>query len=62
MPTERSSFVAGVLTGAQSLALIVANPLIGAGVDAFGGFGRVAVLVGAWVLPGSLIWWAWRPR
>jgi ACS family hexuronate transporter-like MFS transporter len=62
MPTERSSFVAGVLTGAQSLALIVANPLIGAGVDAFGGFGRVAVLVGAWVIPCSLVWWAWRPR
>ena len=61
MPADRVSFAGGILTGAQSLALIIANPLIGRSVDAYGSFATAAIAIGAWVIPGSVIWWAWRP-
>ena len=61
MPAGRASFAAGVLSGAQSLALIVTHPLIGRAVDATGGYALATLVIAGWVLPGSLIWWAWRP-
>jgi ACS family hexuronate transporter-like MFS transporter len=61
MPPARASFAAGILTGAQSLALIVAHPLIGHAVDAYGGYKVPVVALAVWVFPGSLVWWAWRP-
>lgn len=62
MPPERASFVAGTLSAAQSIALIVSSPLIGRGVESFGGYPVVTWLLAAWVVPGSIAWWAWRPR
>lgn len=61
MPAARASLAAGVLTGGQSLALIIAHPLIGRAVDLYGGYDVIAVTLGAWVVPGSLVWLAWRP-
>jgi MFS transporter, ACS family, hexuronate transporter len=61
MPPARASLAAGILTGGQSLALIVAHPLIGRAVDAYGGYDVIAVTLGAWVVPGTLAWLAWRP-
>jgi ACS family hexuronate transporter-like MFS transporter len=61
MPPPSVPFTSGVLAGAQSLAFIIAHPLIGGAVDARGGFGGAVVTLGAWVVPGSIVWWAWRP-
>ena len=61
LPQTRASFAAGVLTGALSLANIVAQPLIGRVVDATGRYDGIAVALALWVVPGSLVWFAWRP-
>jgi MFS family permease len=63
MPPETISFAGGILTGAQSLALIVASPLIGRSVDAYQSFDTAAIALGAIAIPGAVIWLAWRtPR
>lgn len=57
----RSAATAGGITAAaQSLAYIVANPLIGRGVDAFGSYDLVLVALSAWMVPGALVWLATR--
>lgn len=61
MPSESVSLAGGVLAGAQSLALIVANPLIGWSVERLGDYRVVAIALGGWVIPGCLIWLIWRP-
>jgi len=61
MPAASVSFAGGILAGAQSLALIIANPIIGAAVDRQHDYHGVALALGAWAIPGSLIWIAWRP-
>jgi ACS family hexuronate transporter-like MFS transporter len=60
LPRARASFAAGVLTGALSVANIIAQPLIGRVVDATGRYDGIAIGLGAWVVPGSLVWFAWR--
>lgn len=50
------SAASGIVAAAQSLAYIVANPLIGLGVESVGGYPRVMLFLGLWVLPGSLFW------
>jgi hypothetical protein len=62
MPPGSVSFAGGVLAGGQSLALIVINPLIGWSVGRLGSYDVATVGIGLWVLPGSLLWLAWRPR
>lgn len=61
MPAGSVSFAGGILAGGQSLALIIANPLIGRAVDRIGSYDAVALVLAAWVVPGSLIWLRWRP-
>ena len=61
MPPGSVSFAGGILAGAQSLALIIANPLIGRAVDRLGNYDAVALGLAAWVIPGSLAWLCWRP-
>jgi MFS family permease len=56
------SFTGGVIAGAQSLALIIMSPIIGASVEATGSYTNAAITLGVWVVPGSLIWLVWRPR
>jgi ACS family hexuronate transporter-like MFS transporter len=62
LPQARASFAAGILTGALSLANIVAQPIIGHVVDATGRYDGIAIGLALWVVPGSLVWFAWRPR
>jgi MFS transporter, ACS family, aldohexuronate transporter len=62
MPVERISLAGGILAGAQSLALIISPPLIGASVDATASFDSAAITLGVWVVPGAIAWLAWRPR
>jgi predicted MFS family arabinose efflux permease len=61
MPPQSASTAAGVIAGAQSLALIISSPLIGAALDHFHDYDVVALALAAWVVPGSIVWWAWRP-
>ena len=61
LPQARASFAAGVLTGALSLANIIEQPIIGRVVDATGRYDGIAIALAAWVIPGSLAWFAWRP-
>jgi ACS family hexuronate transporter-like MFS transporter len=56
------SFAGGTLAGAQSLALIIANPLIGYAVDHLDNYDAVTLTLALCAVPGSLIWIAWRPR
>jgi ACS family hexuronate transporter-like MFS transporter len=56
---ELVSFAGGVLAAAQSIALIVVNPLIGASVDHHGTYAFSAIILGLWVLPGSIVWVLW---
>lgn len=56
------SLASGTLAGAQSLALIVVNPLIGASVDRLARYDAAAVAIGAWAIPGCLVWLVVRPR
>jgi ACS family hexuronate transporter-like MFS transporter len=62
MPPGSVSFAGGILAGAQSLTLIVMNPLVGASVDARGSYDVSAAAIGLWVIPGTLIWLLWRPE
>ncbi len=61
MPAESVSFAGGILAGAQSLAFIITSPLIGAAVDHFHDYRVVALVLGGWVIPGSIVWLLWRP-
>jgi ACS family hexuronate transporter-like MFS transporter len=62
MPPHVASSAGGLVACGQSLSLIIANPLIGRAADYYGSYDAVAVALGAWVLPGAVAWWAWRPR
>jgi MFS transporter, ACS family, hexuronate transporter len=61
MPPGSVSFTGGILAGAQSLALIIMNPLIGRAVDRLHSYDAVGIALGLWVIPGSLAWLLWRP-
>ncbi len=54
----------GLTASAQSLAYIVANPLVGRAVDTRHSYALVLVVLGAVVLPAMLAWAVWpvRPR
>ena len=62
MPSGSVSFAAGIMAGAQSLALIICNPLIGASIDYTGNYDAAAITIGLWALPGSLVWLFWRAK
>jgi len=61
MPPTSVSLASGILAGAQSLSLFIANPLIGWTVDRTGDYVAVALGIGFWVLPGAAIWLVWPP-
>jgi hypothetical protein len=46
----------GVTAAAQSLAYIVANPLIGRAVDHFESYDVVFLALAGWMLPGAALW------
>ena len=54
------SFAGGTLAGAQSLALIVAGPIVGACVGHFQSYSQVTVALAPLAVIGSLIWIFWR--
>ncbi len=62
VPASATSFAGGTIACGQSLAMVIANPLIGAAVDHSHNYDGVALALGCWVLPGALLWIVWRPR
>lgn len=56
-PTRTAS-MAGLLATGQSLAFVVAHPLVGRLVDATGGYSAPALVLAAWMVPGAAVWWA----
>ena len=62
VPASAVSIAGGVCAAAQSLVLIVANPLIGRVIDRTFSYTPVILVLGAWIVPGSLGWILWKPR
>ncbi len=62
VPPRSVSLAGGLMAGAQSLAYVIANPLIGASVDASGSYDLSVVAIAVWAVPGSLAWLLWRPE
>jgi predicted MFS family arabinose efflux permease len=62
MPAEHVSLAGGVIAGAQSIAFVIANPLIGAALERLHDYGPIALALGIWVIPGSLAWILWRAQ
>jgi hypothetical protein len=62
--TEQSRVARTVsfLPAAQSLALIVASPLVGISVKASSSYAPIAIWLGLWTIPGALLWIAWSGR
>jgi len=59
-PTQISA-ASGIAASAQSLAYLVANPIIGRVRDATGGYGHQIVALAAIMVPGAIVWIAWKP-
>jgi ACS family hexuronate transporter-like MFS transporter len=59
--TSQVATAGGLCAMAQSVAIIVAMPLVGASVQAHGDYTRPAIALGLWTLPGAALWLAWRP-
>jgi ACS family hexuronate transporter-like MFS transporter len=62
MPQSRVSLAAGTMAAAQSLSLVIVNPIVGATVEHFNNFNAVAIAIGLWTVPGCVVWQLWRPR
>ncbi len=55
----RASMAGGLTASAQSLAYIVANPIIGRIIRKTGSYDRIVIALGALVLPGVILWCLW---
>jgi len=62
VPPDAVSFAGGTVAAAQSLILIIANPLIGASVDATGSYDVAATVLAVWTVPGCIAWILMKPR
>lgn len=61
MPPGSVSFAGGIMAGAQSAALILMSPAVGAAIDHYQSYDVPSVVLGLWVIPGSLVWLLWKP-
>jgi ACS family hexuronate transporter-like MFS transporter len=59
VPLERTSSAGGMTAAAQSLAYIIASPLVGALIDRTRGYGAALVCLGVVVVPTSLAFVLW---
>jgi hypothetical protein len=62
VPPGAVAAAGGLTAAAQSLALIVALPLIGQAADAAHSYAGVGAALGLWVVPGCLVWLVVRPE
>jgi MFS family permease len=61
VPPGMVSAAGGMCAAAQSVAQIAANFSIGFAVMRTGSYTLILVVLALWVIPGSVIWLAWRP-
>jgi ACS family hexuronate transporter-like MFS transporter len=61
VPPGVVSSAGGITAAAQSIAHIVANPLIGRTVKAYDSYTPIILALTAWILPGAIAWLVWRP-
>jgi ACS family hexuronate transporter-like MFS transporter len=61
IPKRIVSTASGVIAGARGLVAAIVTPLIGYSL-AHIGYSGVLLVLGAWTLPGSLVWLLWRPK
>lgn len=61
MPSNAVASATGLAAAVQSLAQIVASPLIGASLDKDHGWGRVLIGLGLLALPGGIVWCLLKP-
>jgi len=62
VPGRLVSSASGLTAATQSLAYIIANPLVGKSVDATQSFTPALLVLTAWIVPGALVWLLWTPR
>lgn len=62
VPAARASSAGGMAAAAQSLAIVVAAPLVGWSADVSGSYRVALVALGLVSLPASLVFLAWTPR
>jgi ACS family hexuronate transporter-like MFS transporter len=60
VPSSQVSAAGGLTAAAQSLAYIIASPLIGRSVQASGNYTPAFLALTAWVIPGCAAWLLWR--
>ena len=56
VPARAVSMAGGISAAAQSLAYVVANPLIGMSVDKFQSYTIATTALAVWILPGTIFW------
>ncbi len=61
VPRDAVSLAGGISAAAQSLVIIAVSPLLGAVVGHDHSYTRVVLVAGAWLIPGALVWIAWKP-
>jgi ACS family hexuronate transporter-like MFS transporter len=61
VPKNAVSTAGGITAAAQSLAYIACNPLVGRGVEHWQRYDNVLLGLALWILPGIVVWVAWRP-
>ena len=61
VPEGSISAAGGLCATAQSIAYVIANPLVGASAAATGSYARATLTLGLWVLPGAAVWLLWKP-
>jgi MFS transporter, ACS family, hexuronate transporter len=57
MPPGSISAAGGILAASQSIAFVTVNPLIGAAVQRYHDYGRVAMAAAVCSVPGTVFWW-----
>ena len=62
VPPSIVAAAGGMCAAAQSVAHIIANPLIGRSVERTGTYAVAALALTAWVIPGCVGWLLWRPH
>ncbi len=56
VPRDAVAMAGGITAAAQSLAYVIANPLIGRSVQRSGSYTAALVMLGAWLVPGTVAW------
>jgi ACS family hexuronate transporter-like MFS transporter len=61
VPPNVVATAGGICAAAQSIAHIVANPMIGRSVERTGSYAFIVLVLTAWVIPGCVGWVLWKP-